>query len=114
MRVLAKGRLSISAALAAPRATARFVREMYKKPQTEEYLQRITAEAMHTPTNTAIALDAWVARDRAPLLAKVDKPTLIVASSYGGDLPLKSQKKCNGEFRGHDLNYSRTQATPSL
>src|SRR2546426_6647372 len=35
-------------------AMAKFVREMYKKPQTEEYLQRITTEAMHTPTNTAI------------------------------------------------------------
>jgi len=53
-------------------ATATFVREMYKKPQTEEYLQRITTEAMHTPTNTAIALlDAWVAR--APLLTKVEQ-----------------------------------------
>jgi len=67
---------------------------MYEKPQTEEYLQRITTEAMHTPTNNAIALlDAWVARDRAPLLAKVDKPTLIVASSYGGELPLRSQRE---------------------
>jgi len=34
---------------------------MYEKPQTEEDLQRITTEAMHTPTNTAIALlDAWL------------------------------------------------------
>lgn len=37
-------------------ATAKFVREMYKKPRSEEYLQRITREAMLTPTNTAIAL----------------------------------------------------------
>ncbi len=89
-----------------PAATAKFVREMYKKPQTEEYLQRITTEAMHTPTNTAIALlDAWVAHDRAPMLAKVDKPTLIVASSYGGDLPLKSQKDMQGRIRGSRLEF---------
>src|SRR3989442_5554246 len=89
-----------------PATTARFVREMYKKPQTEEYLQRITTEPMHTPTNTAIALlDAWVAHDRAPMLAKVDKPTLIVASSYGGDLPLKSQKDMQGRIRGSRLEF---------
>jgi len=89
-----------------PAATAKFVREMYKKPQTEEYLQRITTEAMHTPTNTAIALlDAWVAHDRAPMLAKVDKPTLIVASSYGGDLSLKSQKDMQGRIRGSRLEF---------
>jgi len=89
-----------------PAATAKFVREMYKKPQTDEYLQRITTEAMHTPTNTAIALlDAWVAHDRAPMLAKVDKPTLIVASSYGGELPLKSQKDMQGRIRGSRLEF---------
>jgi non-heme chloroperoxidase len=89
-----------------PATTAKFVREMYKKPQTEEYLQRISTEAMHTPTNTAIALlDAWVARDRAPMLAKVDKPTLIVASSYGGDLGRKSQKDMQGRIRGSRFEF---------
>src|SRR5437879_13152451 len=61
---------------------------------------------MHTHTNTAIALlDAWVAHDRAPMLAKVDKPTLIVASSYGGDLSLKSQKDMQGRIRGSRLEF---------
>jgi len=84
-----------------PTTTAKFVREMYKKPRTEEYLRRITTEAMHTPTSTAIALlDAWVARDRAPMLAKVDKPTLIVASSYGGELPLRNHKEMQRRIRG--------------
>jgi len=87
-----------------PAATAKFVREMYKKPQTEEYLQRITTEAMHTPTNTAIALlDAWVARDRAPMLAKVDKPTLIVASPYGGDLARRNHEDMHRRIRGSRL-----------
>lgn len=86
--------------------TAKFVREMYKKPQTEQYLQRITTETMHTPTNTAIALlDAWVARDRAPMLAKVDKPTLIVACSYGGDLGRKSEEAVQGRIRGSRFEF---------
>ncbi len=70
-----------------PGVTAKFVRGMYLKPQSEEYLQRITRGAMLTPTDTAVALlDAWVAVDRAPALEKIDKPTLIVSASYGGDL----------------------------
>jgi microsomal epoxide hydrolase len=89
-----------------PATTAKFVRRMYKKPQTEEYLQRITTEAMHTPTNTAIALlDAWVARDRAPMLAKVDKPTLIVASSYGGHLALKNHEDIQRRIRGSRFEF---------
>jgi non-heme chloroperoxidase len=86
--------------------TAKFVRKIYKEPQTEEYLQRITSEAMHTPTNTAIALlDAWVARDRALLLAKVDKPTLIVASSYEGELPLRNHKEMQRRIRGSRFEF---------
>ena len=87
-------------------ATAKFIREMYKKPQTEAYLQRITSEAMHTPTNTAIALlDAWVANDRTSTLAKIDRPTLIVSSSYGGDWALKSQKETQGRIPGSRLAF---------
>jgi microsomal epoxide hydrolase len=89
-----------------PAATAKFVREMYKKPRSEEYLRRVTREAMHTPTNTAIALlDAWVARDRAPMLAKVDKPTLIVASSYGGHLALKNHEDIQRRIRGSRFEF---------
>lgn len=88
-----------------PAATAKFVREMYKKPRSEEYLQRITREAMLTPTNTAVALlDAWVARDRAATLAKIDRPTLIVSASYGGDLKyLKTQQNMERRIRGSRL-----------
>lgn len=89
-----------------PAATAKFVREMYKKPQTDQYLQRITHEAMLTPTNTALALlDAWVARDRAATLAKIDRPTLIVSSSYGGDWALKSQKETQRRIPGSRLEF---------
>ncbi len=43
-------------------------------------------------TADAAAAFGRVARDCAPLLAKVDKPTFIVASSYGGELPRKSHE----------------------
>jgi microsomal epoxide hydrolase len=78
---------------------------MYKKPQTEEYLQRITREAMQTPTNTAVALlDAWVVHDRAATLAKIDRPTLIVSAAYGGDLAyLKTQQDMAKRIRGSRL-----------
>ncbi len=89
-----------------PAATAKFVRQMYGKPQAYQYLERITSEAMHTPTNTAIALlDAWVGHDRAPMLAKVDKPALIVASSYGGDWALKSQRETQARIPGSQLEF---------
>jgi len=86
-------------------ATAKFVREMYHKPQGEEYLQRITRSALLTPTNTAIALlDAWVAHDRAPMLSKIDKPTLIVSASYGGDQKyLETQREMQKRIRASRL-----------
>jgi non-heme chloroperoxidase len=83
---------------------ADFVREMYKTPRTKQYLQRITNETLHTPTNTAIALlDAWVVRDRAPLLAKIDRPTLIVASPYGGDRAIKNHSDIQARIHGSRL-----------
>ena len=57
-----------------------------------------------TPTNTAIALlDAWVAR--APLLTKVDKPTLIVASSHGRELHLRNHKEMQRRIRGSRFEF---------
>jgi microsomal epoxide hydrolase len=62
-------------------ATARFVRSMYQKPQTEEYYQRITRAALRTPTDSAVAmLSSMVSVDRRPALAKINRPTLIVAA----------------------------------
>jgi len=62
-------------------AAARFVREMYKKPQSQEYLDRITRASLRTPTNTAMALLLGnMAVDRRPALAKIRRPTLIVAA----------------------------------
>lgn len=62
---------------------ARFVRSMYKRPQSEEYLQRITATARGVPTNTAFTLvaNAYLSgKDLRPVLKAVDKPLLVVAA----------------------------------
>ena len=37
-------------------STAEFVKSMYKRPQTPEYLAKITAASLKTPTNTAVTL----------------------------------------------------------
>ncbi|MFQ5926868.1 MAG: alpha/beta fold hydrolase [Terriglobia bacterium] len=62
-------------------ATGKFVRSMYKKPQSEEYYQRIIRASIRTPTNTAMALLlGLIATDYRPALAKINKPTLIVVA----------------------------------
>jgi len=60
--------------------TAQFVRWMYKKPQPEDYLQRVIAASLRTPTNTAVALMANLIRqdDWRSMLAKIDKPVFYV------------------------------------
>jgi microsomal epoxide hydrolase len=64
-----------------PAEAARFVRGMYKKPQTPEYLERITRATLRTPTNTAVVLMLeYVASDFRPDLSKISRPTLIVAA----------------------------------
>jgi len=68
--------------------TALFVPSMYKKPQSEAYLKKITDAAMSVPTNSAIllALNAYASgRDWRPMLSKVDKPVLYVISTTSKD-----------------------------
>ncbi len=61
-----------------------FVRSMYKTPQSDAYLERITQASLRTPTNTAMALMVgMMTGDRQPALAKITKPTLII----GADSP---------------------------
>jgi microsomal epoxide hydrolase len=66
--------------------TEDFVRSnyMFKKPQSEEYVKRLTNAMLQTPTNSAIAI--WVGyfvSDYRPALAKIDKPALIIAAAGG-------------------------------
>jgi non-heme chloroperoxidase len=62
--------------------TDTFVRSMYKKPQTEAYLQSVIKASLQTPPNTAFALIAgMLARpDWTPAINKVDKPVLAVTT----------------------------------
>lgn len=64
-----------------PKATAEFVRSMYRKPQSEEYLNRVAQAALRTPTNSAVALlTGMLTSDYRPALAKINKPTLVVVA----------------------------------
>src|SRR5690348_15854420 len=62
--------------------TARFVRSMYKTPQPEGYLQRITDLSRRTPTNTVFTLSTnAVLSDWTSALDLIDKPLLYIISS---------------------------------
>jgi pimeloyl-ACP methyl ester carboxylesterase len=62
--------------------TARFVRSMYKTPQPEAYLKRITDLSLRTPTNTVFSLStSALLSDWTPALDRIDKPLLYVISS---------------------------------
>ena len=55
---------------------------MYKKPQAEEYLQKVIKASLLTPTDSAVAMAvAGFLTDDRPGLAKIDKPTVIVGAS---------------------------------
>jgi len=60
--------------------TEAFVRSMYRKPQSEEYLHGVIRASLRTPTNTAVTLMENMANmgDLSPVLAKLDKPVLFV------------------------------------
>jgi non-heme chloroperoxidase len=57
---------------------ATFVRGMYHKPQTEQYLESVTAASLRTPTNSAVAMLAEYAvkNDLRPALPKLNIPVL--------------------------------------
>jgi non-heme chloroperoxidase len=62
--------------------TSDFVHSMYKKPQAEEYLQRVIKASLATPTDSAVAMaEAGFLTDDRPGLAKIDKPAVIVGAS---------------------------------
>jgi non-heme chloroperoxidase len=64
------------------RETSEFVRSIFRKPQPEEYLQRLIAASMLTPTDSAVAVGlASFTTDNRPKLTKIDKPTLIVGAT---------------------------------
>ncbi len=59
-------------------ATEAFVRSMYRTPQSEQYLRRITAAALQTPTDAAVALFVGIqGTDYRAVLPLIDRPTMI-------------------------------------
>jgi len=62
----------------------RFVRSMYKTPQSEEYLKKITDASLSVPTNSAVLLvaNAYTSgSDLRPVLSKIDRPVLFIGTA---------------------------------
>ena len=63
-------------------AAEEFVRGLFKRPQSDEYLDGLVGAALRTPASSAFTLGtASVLTDNRPALAKIDRPTLIVAAA---------------------------------
>ena len=56
-----------------------FVRSMYKKPQPEDYLKRVTDASMQIPADTAVVLiyDIIAVKDFSSGLARMNRPVLF-------------------------------------
>jgi non-heme chloroperoxidase len=62
----------------------RFVRSMYKTPQTEEYIARVIAASLETPTAMAVAESiALLTTDSRAVLGTIDRPTIIFTPKGG-------------------------------
>jgi non-heme chloroperoxidase len=63
--------------------TETFVRGMYRKPQSEEYLKSVIEASLKTPTSTGIALisELAVKYDERPVLPKLKLPVLAVMTT---------------------------------
>jgi microsomal epoxide hydrolase len=63
--------------------TDRFVRNMYRKPQPEEYIQRVKAASMQMPADSAVAASvSSVSRaDFSAAIKKMDKPVMVVCET---------------------------------
>lgn len=65
--------------------TSGFVRQInFKKPQPEDYIQKLIQASLRVPTNTAVSLlVGYFAADYRAVLQKIDKPTVICAAKFG-------------------------------
>jgi len=63
--------------------TEKFVRSMYRKPQPEDYLQRLVAASLAMPTDSAItaSVSSIGRADWRPAIAKLDRPVLITCEA---------------------------------
>lgn len=79
-----KGSIAFLKGMQANRAqmTDGFVRSMFRKPQAEEYLQKLIQGSLATPTDSAVAIGlATFTSDSRPAIAKINKPMLIVGAT---------------------------------
>jgi non-heme chloroperoxidase len=88
--------------------TEAFVRNLcFKKPQPEDYLSRVTAACMRTPTSDAVALLVGkYAADYRSVAAKIDKPALFcyADSPY---MPAAAQQAMQQSVKGSRLEVFR-------
>ena len=71
------------------RAADRFVRGLYKKKQSEEYLSKMIDATLQMPTNSALAVFLGsLMSDNRSALPKIDKPTLIIVARVPAWMPL--------------------------
>jgi non-heme chloroperoxidase len=63
-------------------AVDEFVRKLnFKKPQPEDYLQKVIQASLRVPTNTAVSLlVGYFVSDYRAVLPKIDKPTVVCAA----------------------------------
>lgn len=63
--------------------TEKFVRGMYKKPQSEDYIQRVVTASLKMPSDSAVAASvSSISRaDWRPALARVDRPVLVMCQA---------------------------------
>ena len=96
---------------------------MFKKPQPEDYLKRLTEAMLKTPTNSAMAIWlGYIASDFRPALARIDKPALIIVAAAGpcGTVCEDMQKRIRGsrldvvENVGHALFVDEPERFNSL
>jgi microsomal epoxide hydrolase len=63
--------------------TEAFVRNMYRKPQPEEYIQRLVKVSLEMPADSAVAASvSSVGRaDYGPAIKKMDRPVMVVCEA---------------------------------
>jgi microsomal epoxide hydrolase len=63
--------------------TDKLVRSMYKKPQAEDYIQRVMAASLRMPADSAItaSVSSISRADWRPAISKLDRPVLIACET---------------------------------
>jgi non-heme chloroperoxidase len=63
--------------------TESFVKSMYRKPQTQEYVERLVEASLKMPADSAVAahVSALTRADYTPAMRKLDRPVLVVCEA---------------------------------